>query len=71
MRIGPTSVEYANLGVSFPGVSGNAITNLVLDVAGPIGNVLAATSSSLTQFRPYHLMNNNNAAGYLGLSAEL
>ncbi len=72
MRIAPTSLDYSGLAVTFPGVSGNAVTNLVLDVAGPLGSILAATvASGLTQYRPYHLMNNNNSAGYVGLSAEL
>jgi hypothetical protein len=72
LRIAPTSLDYSGLAVTFPGVSASTITNLVLDVAGPLGSILAATvASGLTQFRTYHLMNNNNSAGYVGLSAEL
>ena len=73
MRVKPTSIEYSNLQITFPGVSGSAVTNLIIDAASSNQYVTfqATVASGLTQFRSYMLANNNNAAGYLGLSAEL
>jgi hypothetical protein len=72
MRVKPTSVEYFNLQITFAGVSSAAVTNLIIDAASSNQFVTfqATVASGLTQFRPYFLGNNNNAAGYLGLSAE-
>jgi hypothetical protein len=73
MRVRPTAVDYFNLQVTFAGISGAAVTNLIIDAASSNQFVTfqATVASGLTQFRPYFLGNNNNAAGYLGLSAEL
>ena len=73
LRTFPTSVDYSNLqfsdttNVFVPtNISINASKSnygvVVLDGGGLTG---------LTQFRVYELRNNNNAAGYLGISAEL
>jgi hypothetical protein len=72
MRVKPTAVEYFNLQVTFAGVSSAAVTNLIIDAASSNQFVTfqATVASGLTQFRPYFIGNNNNAAGYLGLSAE-
>ena len=73
LRTFPISVDYSNLqfsdttNVFVPtNISINASKSnygvVVLDGGGLTG---------LTQFRVYELRNNNNAAGYLGISAEL
>jgi hypothetical protein len=72
MRIAPTSVEYSTLQVTFPGISGNAVTALALDsTTTNTADLYCTVASGLTQFRPYALGNANSTSGYLGLSAEL
>jgi len=72
MRVAPTSVEYANIGLD-DGVSVIAITSVSLpnnsNTNQQIVNLTVA--SGLTQYRPYRACGNNNAAGYLAVSAEL
>ncbi len=74
MRTIPTSVDYANLAV-FDGVTFTTLASLTLssnqntpDTALTLPQMSAST---LTQYRPYFLTNNNNTAGYIGFSAEL
>jgi hypothetical protein len=71
MRAIPTAIDYANLIVD---LSGNALY-AISALAGYQSTLneygINVTSSGLTQFRPYDLANNNNTAGYFGLSAEL
>ena len=74
MRVVPTSVSSGNLGILANGVGATALTNLVIDTPSCTNVVVAlqaTVASGLTQFRFYYLSNNNNSAGYLGLSAEL
>jgi hypothetical protein len=72
MRTAPTSVEYSTLQVTFPGISGNAVTALALDsTSANTADLYCTVASGLTQFRPYALGNANSTSGYLGLSAEL
>jgi hypothetical protein len=72
MRVAPTSVDFSTLGLS-DGVSAPvAVTALTLANAGTFATLLNTNvASGLTQYRYYQLINNNNTAGYLGLSAEL
>jgi hypothetical protein len=75
MRIVPTSVDYANLGVA-DGVNGySGLSSVTLSTAdsSPSFVTIATLSSTanLTQYRPYKIASNNNSAGYLGVSAEL
>ncbi len=74
MRVAPTSIDFANLGVSIEGSAPVAITALAfssLVVTSNIGAINATVASGLTTNRPYSITNNNNTAGYLGFSAEL
>jgi hypothetical protein len=71
MRVSPTSIEYANVAAS-DGSAGlftpSSITQLDSSISR--GNI-RLVCTGLTLYRPYFVMNNNNAAGYLGFSAEL
>jgi len=75
MRITPTSIDFANLmNFDTPAGSGSATTSVTLSASQQSPNFVhlsASGSSGLTQYRMYTLLNNNNAAGYLGFSAEL
>jgi hypothetical protein len=72
MRTNPTSVDYSNLQVSDYGGNSFAVSAIVVSVAGSQLSMLdCTTAGTLTVSRPYVLRNNNNAAGFLGLSAEL
>lgn len=72
MRTNPTSVDYANITTYDNTNIGGNITavSIAVDSNNYIG-YLSVTTTSLTQYRPYQLMNQNNTAGYLGISAEL
>jgi hypothetical protein len=54
------------------GVNNYPTTALTLDVMGTTDNgfVIFTVSSGLTQYRPYTIAGNNNAAAYIGISAE-
>ncbi len=71
MRAIPTSVDFANIALA--DTSGAfAISAVALSGSNTLGiPTLIFTSTGLTQFRPYFVVGNNNAAGYLGISAEL
>ena len=75
MRVTPTSIDFANLmNFDTPAGSGSATTSVTLSASQQSPNFVhlsASGSSGLTQYRNYTLLNNNNAAGYLGFSAEL
>jgi hypothetical protein len=74
MRSVPASIEFANLGVNTTGVGNTAVTTVTLlttDTSRDSCVVFAAVASGLTQHRPYRLINDNNVAGFLGVSAEL
>ena len=74
MRVAATSVDYGNLGFQ-DGV--NIINaNGTLTLSTYISTNMAAInythgSSVFATYRPYYLAANNNAAGFLGFSAEL
>jgi len=74
MRVVPTAVDYSNAAIVANGVGATALTNLTIDSPSCTANTVAlqaTVASGLTQFRFYYLGNNNNSAGYVGLSAEL
>jgi len=74
MRTVASAIEYANLAV-FDGQtivgSPTAIVLLGNNSSQLVSYVQFDKTGSVGQYRPYVLLNNNNAAGYLGLSAEL
>lgn len=72
MRKGPDTLDYSNI-VIFDGVTGQVVSALTLGATfASTGTIISfdATSTSLTQYRPYFLYT-NNANGYFGVSAEL
>jgi hypothetical protein len=72
MRVAPGTLDTGNVSLQIPGVSNTTLTNLVIDQSGVTTCVLQGTvASGLTQFRVYHLANNNNTAGFVGFSSEL
>ena len=72
MRVNPTSVDFANLGLSDSVNSAIAVGSITLLYMSPFAAMLAVgVASGLTQFRLYQMINNNSTAGYLGFSAEL
>jgi hypothetical protein len=70
MRIAPTSIDFTSIAVT-DSSSAFSVSAITFGNAGKFASSLNATASSLTQFRPYILVNNNSTSGYLGLSAEL
>jgi hypothetical protein len=70
MRTAPTSVEYANLCINDSSNASWAISAITLDNAGSNSTSLNCTISGATAGRFGRIINNNNAAGYLGVSAE-
>jgi hypothetical protein len=71
MRIIPNAVEFSNIALA-DGIAVYAITNVTMN-SGATLNVptLTVTSSGLTTYRSYSVTGNNNAAGFLAISAEL
>lgn len=69
MRVVPTSVDYSTLGLYDGGLV--AITAVALDGQNARAGGVSCTSSGLTVYRPYILISNASANGYLGFSAEL
>jgi hypothetical protein len=70
MRVAPTSIDFTSIAVT-DSSSAFSVSAITFGNAGKFASSLNATASSLTQFRPYILVNNNSTSGYLGLSAEL
>ena len=72
MRVVPTAVDFSNICV-VDSSTRSAITALGLGVysSKTTGGAEATTGIGLTLLRPYFIQNNNNAAGYIGFSAEL
>jgi len=66
------SVDYSNL-AQYDGQTVRAVTSVAINHYTNSGLLIGATSTGggLTISRPAVLINNNNAAGYLGISAEL
>lgn len=73
MRVPPTSVEFANLGVSADNANLIAVTNLAVVASENSADtpIVRATVTGATQFRPYGLFANNSAVAHVGFSAEL
>jgi len=71
MRTNPTSVEFSAIALN-DSLSTIGITGISLTVPGKDGGlVVITTGGTLTQFRNYRVIQNNNNAGYIGFSAEL
>jgi hypothetical protein len=73
MRTNPSAtLDVGNIAV-FDGVSVIAVTAAAIQSGGGSRNStsLNLTVSGATQFRPYFVVTNNNAAGFIGYSAEL
>jgi hypothetical protein len=74
MRVKPTALDYGNLGADFYNASNTTFTSLVLNASGSgvdWARVVGTVASGLTQYRAYDITNANNAAGFIGFSAEL
>jgi hypothetical protein len=71
LRTNPSSVDFSTLAL-YDQVNVTAVTNVTIANSNNRTTTVQATvASGLTIYRPYILLNNNNTAGYLGLSAEL
>jgi hypothetical protein len=72
MRTQPTVLDFSILALT-DGATWTAITSatLLFNSVGNGGAIQAVVASGLTQFRPYILTSNNDAAGYIGFGAEL
>jgi hypothetical protein len=71
MRIRPSSVEFSNVAI-YEAATAYAITALTITQSTSDTVWLIATvASGLTANRPCYLILNNNAAGFVGFSAEL
>jgi hypothetical protein len=73
MRIIPTSIDFANLAAfNTSNVYALSALAIVASQCGFNSVYMSCTSSGLsTSFASYFLLNNNNSAGYFGVSAEL
>lgn len=74
MRVAPTAVDNANIRLTDFAAANFSFSGLALNAAGSsqtFAYITTSGSSGLTQYRSYGLRGNNNAAGYIGLSAEL
>jgi hypothetical protein len=72
MRVNPTSIDYSTLELADYGGNTYAVTNLTLALPGFQQSMLDATTAGvMVSLRSYILRNANNAAGYVGVSAEL
>ena len=73
MRVTPTVVDYSNIGIT-DGAAVYVPTSVALSANqsnAKFPTMLFSFASGVTQFRFYYIVANNNAAGYLGLGAEL
>ena len=72
MRVAPTSVDFSTLGLTDGVNAPVTVTAVTLSNAGTFATlVICSVASGLTTYRYYQVINNNNTAGYFGLSAEL
>jgi hypothetical protein len=73
MRANPTSVEFGNLLINDFNNSLIAVSGITIDTAarGTQSCSITTSASGLTAGRGARLLNNNNAAGFLAISAEL
>lgn len=76
MRVPATAVDYPTVGTLslYDTVTVTALNGLTIDAtqtSNRLSSVQPTVASGLTQYRPYFLMPNNDANGYIGFSAEL
>jgi hypothetical protein len=73
LRVVPTSIDHANLTTTQDNSNVIAATAIALSASSSADNPLISitVASGYTQFRPTALIGNNNANGYIGVSAEL
>jgi hypothetical protein len=73
LRISASSIDFSNL-TTYDFGSNRAVTNITLSTDQQTPNCTSLTisiASGGTQYRPFQLTNDNNANGYIGISAEL
>jgi hypothetical protein len=74
MRVRPTAIDFSDL-TAFDGLNIlTAPTSVLLVTNNTSDNNAYCTwnkAGNITQFRPYFILNNNNAASFLGFTAEL
>jgi hypothetical protein len=72
MRTVASSVDSSSLG-AYDQTTVFALTSVAISStqATQTSTFITATVSGATQYRFAHLINNSNAAGYIGFSAEL
>jgi len=75
MRVTPTAIDYASLGITLFGTSTTAVTSASLVTATSESSlnftvVEGIVASGLTQFRPYNL-SSTSSSSYIGATAEL
>lgn len=72
LRTVPSSIEFSNIAL-WDGLAVNAISTATINAgqANPACVVFQGAAAASVQYRPYALLNNSNAAGYLAFSAEL
>jgi hypothetical protein len=73
LRISAPSVDFSNL-TTYDFGTNRAVTNVTLATDQQTPNCTSLTiniASGGTQYRPFQLTNDNNANGYIGISAEL
>jgi hypothetical protein len=72
MRTTPTSVDFSTLRVTDAFSGTFTVNSITIGEGGPaMLGLTAVVSSGLTTGRAYSIENNNNAAGFIGFSAEL
>lgn len=72
MRAVPGTVEYSTLAISDNSTYDLAVSNIVISQGTNSSVTLTVThAATAVAYRPAVLKNNNNSAGYLGLSVEL
>ena len=71
LRTAPSAVEFSNLAAANYGASLYTITALIIELTSNNALLLKGTASSLSTNVPGAILNNNNTAGYIAVSAEL
>jgi hypothetical protein len=73
MRVVPTAIDYSNVGITDQITATQAATLSIIAANGSLVNPIinADFASAFAAAKPVDLTNNNNTAGYVGLSAEL
>jgi hypothetical protein len=69
-RTVPTSIDYSGIALN-DGANVPSAGTITIGGDNPNAITVTCTTTGLTQFRPYVLSGNNDATGYIGLSAEL